>query len=278
MSRAERLRRQKAARARRNLLLVMCGLAVIAALVFAFGLGDGDEKSDTESPAEVEIERVQFGQGAEAARVIAPVGIEGEAPIVVFMHGWGELDSEKYRAWMEHLARRGNVVIVPRYQTSTASPPEGVLSAALAGVRSALAAYPAQADSLVVVGHSAGGALAADYAAAAASDESLPDPVAVFAVYPGRAILGTGGIPAVAPTAIPPSTRILALGSPTDTVVGETPARELVETASAVPRDKRRFVRVTDPAVADHYAPLRDSDAVKAEFWRPLDALIDTAR
>lgn len=278
VSRASRLSRQKAARSRLKLGLAMGALAVIAGIALVLALAnEADEEFEAEPPR-VQLERTQFGQGASGARVVAPADAEGMAPTVIFLHGWGELGPGQYRAWIEHLARRGSAVIVPRYQTSAASPPQGVLEAALTGIRQALEAYPTQTQSLVVAGHSAGGALAADYAATAASDESLPDPAAIFAVYPGRAIFGTAGIPVIQPASILPSTRIVALGSPADTVVGESPARQLVRSASAVPRDQRQYVRVTNPAVADHYAPLRDSSAAKAEFWRPLDSLIAAAR
>jgi hypothetical protein len=43
------------------------------------------------------------------------------APVVVFLHGWGGTDPAFYRPWIDHLARRGNVVLWVRYQESVAT-------------------------------------------------------------------------------------------------------------------------------------------------------------
>jgi hypothetical protein len=96
----------------------------------------------------------------------------------------------------------------------------------------------------------------------------------VFAVYPGRAILGTAGIPVVDPGGIPPGTRLTTMGSPTDLVVGETPAREMVKSATAISPELRDYVRVRDPEIGDHYARLRSSKSVRITVWRVLDDLI----
>ena len=44
------------------------------------------------------------------------------APVVVFCHGWGALDPKGYRAWIDHIVRRGNIVIWPNYQASLLTP------------------------------------------------------------------------------------------------------------------------------------------------------------
>ena len=61
------------------------------------------------------------------------------APIVVFCHGWGALDPEGYRAWIDHIVRRGNIVIWPNYQASLLTPGGDFLPNAIAGIRAALA-------------------------------------------------------------------------------------------------------------------------------------------
>lgn len=85
---------------------------------------------------------------------------------------------------------RGLAVIAPRYQTRERTPPEAALDNALAGIRAALDRVPIRPGGVVVVGHSAGAALAADYAAVAAR-ERLPRARAVLAIYPGRIIRAT---------------------------------------------------------------------------------------
>ena len=102
---------------------------------------------------------------------------------MLFLHGWGGNEPRYYRPWLEHLAREGDAVIYPRYQDSVLEPPPQVLGNVLAGVRLALERIDEDPGSLVVAGHSAGGALAADYAAIARGAR-LPVPEAMFPVYP----------------------------------------------------------------------------------------------
>lgn len=222
------------------------------------------------------IVRQRYGRGASAVAVVRP-DAAGGLPTVIFLHGWGYHQASAYRRWIQHLARRGNAVIVPRYQRSLRSDPTRVRRAMLRGIRKALRHVDTAPDSLVVAGHSAGAALAADYAAVAAS-ERLPQPKAVFAVYPGRTIIGTPGIPAADPRRIPPGTRLLALAGAGDIVVGQVPAQELVKAAVQVPPSRRRYVLVKRSAVSDHLAPLRSGRAARRAFWRRLDGLIESAR
>ena len=228
-------------------------------------------------PSTTKLVRYSVGRGARGAAIVRPAGAAGPQPVVVFMHGWGLTGPDAYGRWIRHLARRGNTVIVPRYQVDAAADPSTVRAAAIAGIRRALRRVRPAPRTLVVAGHSAGAALAADYAATAAS-ERLPVPVAVYAVYPGRRILGyPAGIPEADPASIPANTRLLVLAGARDAVVGELPARQLVSRAASVRHDRRHLLRITG-AAADHLAPLRAGRAARRAFWRPLDRLVDRAR
>lgn len=225
------------------------------------------------------LERLEVGRGARGAVVVRPAYGEGARPGVLLFHGWREPVPE-YEPWARHLARQGNVVILPRYQDSTTSRPDRVLDNALAGIRAALAQAPVASGSLVAAGHSAGGALAADYAATMSRGGDLPAAAAgVFAVYPGRALLGfSGGIPPVDAGEVSAHTRVLVLVSRSDRVVGEAPGQELLSSFSGVPPSQRGLVRVTDPKVGDHYAPKRTGRDARRAFWRRLDGLIAASR
>lgn len=229
-------------------------------------------------PAPAPIVRYSAGRGARGAAIVRRAGRTGPRPVVVFLHGWGLTRASDYRGWIRHLAATGNTVVVPRYQRDEGDDPGLVRERMLAGVRRALRTAPVAEGSLVVAGHSAGAALAADYAAVAES-AGLPRPAAVFAVYPGRAILGfPGGIPEADLGRIPGDTRLVALAGAQDAVVGTQPAARLVARASGIPRDRRRLVTVSDPRVTDHFAPTRSDPAARAAFWRRLDRLIVRAR
>ncbi|HZW52314.1 MAG TPA: alpha/beta hydrolase [Rudaea sp.] len=113
------------------------------------------------------------------------------APIVVFCHGWGALDPKGYRAWIDHIVRRGNIVIWPNYQASLLTPGGDFLPNAIVGIRAALADLEngsagicPELDHVAIVGHSAGGVLSAQIAAAAARND-LPVFRAVVPVEPG---------------------------------------------------------------------------------------------
>lgn len=245
-------------------------LAAVAVLVAGCGSarGDGDPRR---------IVTEQVGRGPQTAFVIRP-DVDGPLPVVLFLHGWGATLPPNYRPWLDHLARRGNAVIYPRYQDSVLTPPDQALGNLIAGVRLALGRVEVRRDTLVVAGHSAGGALAADYAAVART-AGLPVPRAIFAAYPGRRLRDVApSIPEVAPRLIPAATRIVALGGARDAVVGTAPARRIVRAATSVPRAARRYVLVRDPAVSDHLGPQRAGPVTRRTFWRRLDALIAEVR
>lgn len=224
------------------------------------------------------IVRFGVGRGSRGAAIVRRAGVSGPQPVVIFLHGWGLTEPSAYRGWIRHLAAMGNTVIVPRYQRDARSDPRRVRRWALAGIRQALRRMEVAPGSLVVAGHSAGAALAVDYAASARSS-GLPRPVAVFAVYPGRSILGyPSGIPEVDPSRIPRQTFLTVMAGTSDTVVGIEPARTLYRRASAVRPERRQLIIVGRAGVADHYAPTRSSPAVRRTFWRRLDRLLASSR
>ena len=186
---------------------------------------------------------------------------------VIFLHGWGGVSPNGYRAWINHLVDNGHVVVFPRYQRTPVSPPSRALPNAIKGIRAAFAEL-GNDQPVVVVGHSAGGALAFDYAALARS-EGLPVPAAIMAVYPGG---GSWGLPAGLQPGVPRSTQVLTLASDGDHVVG-------TETATKVMRDTGhgRLVMVTAAGARDHLAPTRDTAVTRRVFWQPLDALLRSA-
>jgi len=230
-------------------------LLAAAALLLA---GCGGEELVTE----------RIGDGPAAVTIIRPEGLEEDVPVVLFLHGWGATEPRAYRPWLEHLAREGNAVVYPRYQDSFAEPPAQVLGNVVLGVRAALDRLDEDPGSLVAAGHSAGGALASDYAAVARS-VGLPVPRAVFAAYPGRRFAGARiGIPEAGP--IPRGVAVLALRGADDRVVDQGAAREIGA--------RGRLDVVGAAGARDHLAPQRDDPVSRREFWDRLDALIDAAR
>ena len=217
-------------------------------------------------------ERADVGHGAQGAAIFRPAGASGApGPVVIFLHGWVAIDPARYGAWIGHLVRAGNTVIFPAYQTKPAYDTIAPLSNLLAGVRAALGQVEFAPGRLVLAGHSAGGALAADYAAVAA-DHGLPAPAAVFSVYPGRKLNHLRvPIPTVDLAPIAPGTRVRVLVGERDTAVGSATGRRIVLSAT---RADATLTVVRDDDVDQHSAPRTFDGAAQRTFWAPLDALI----
>ena len=220
-----------------------------------------------------DAERVDVGSGAQGAAIFRPRGVPAwhARPVVIFLHGWVAIDPARYGPWIGHLVRGGSTVIYPAYQTKPTRDTVTPLANVMAGVRTALGQVAIAPGRLVVAGHSAGGALAADYAAVAAAN-GLPAPTAVFSVYPGRRLRHlTTALPEFDLASIAPGTRLLAYAGERDSAVGSGAAKRIV--AGAVHADARLQV-VRDDAVDDHSAPRRYDDSARQTFWEPLDALV----
>jgi len=55
-------------------------------------------------------------QGSEYWLFTPAAPLPAQAPLVVFVHGWSLMQPDLYRAWIEHIVRRGAIVLYPRYQ------------------------------------------------------------------------------------------------------------------------------------------------------------------
>jgi len=248
----------------------LAGLVVVAVVLLPSG------GSRSPAPTTAPLRRITVGTGATGATIVLRGSPAGRRRVVVLLHGWKLLGPEAYRRWSEHLVRLGSIVILPRYQTATAQDTSAVLANAEVGIRAALDRLRLRPSSLVVAGHSAGAALAADYAATA-TDAGLPAPAAVFAVYPGRAIRDNPPIPEADASQIAADTRIVVLAGASDDLVGEGPARELVAAATGVPPERRKLVVVDTPGADKHFDPVLDGPPVRREIWRRLDRLVTAA-
>ncbi len=215
------------------------------------------------------------GEGARGAWVLRRRGGPREAPVVLFLHGWTAVDPASYGPWLAHLVRRGSTVVYPVYQDAPFLAPAVAFAGVVAGVRAALAAERLPRTRWVVAGHSAGGAMSADYAASARR-LGLPPARAVFAAYPGRQIRGIPlRLPEVDPAGIPAATRLVALYGADDRTVGAITAKRTIARART---RREELVRVGDPTVDDHLGPQRAGPATRRIFWRRLDALITATR
>lgn len=216
------------------------------------------------------VER-EIGRGATGAWIFLPDSPSPHAiPVIIFAHGWAALTPDPYAAWIDHLVRRGNIVIYPRYQQSLLTPPSRFLGNALGGVGASLDALAAgrfgvrpDLARVAAIGHSAGGIVAAGIAAQAAG-RHLPAIKALMVVEPGS---GDGRVPLADLSTIPRGTLLLGVVGADDQRAGAADARRIFAGATAVaPRDRSLLEMSSDahgmPALlANHFAPTAERGA-----------------
>lgn len=207
----------------------------------------------------------------------------GPVPLILFFHAFYGTDPDVCRAWIDHLVRRGAVVVYPDFQplpegldklceVSCSEADQPTLPLALTAIRAALVELEngnhvaVDLTRVGVAGHSLGGVLAAKYAAMA-TGEGLPVASALFLMMPGCDCDYATEV-----ATIPATTRVVMLVNKVDDVVTEDMARTMWSTMTAVPLDQRDYIRLVSdmhgqpPLLAQHPLPATNGD------WDPLDA------
>jgi predicted esterase len=241
-----------------------------------------------------------YGEGDLQYWLLEPADPKPEsAPVVIFSHGWGAMDTNSYSAWLRHIVRRGNIVIYPRYQASLRTPPANMSSNAIAATATALKQLQTeeghvrpQQDKVCAVGHSAGGNISAGIAARAAAN-GLPPIKAVMCVEPGKS-WGPKPIPLDNVNSIPASTLLLTVAGDQDNIVKDIDAKRVIKESVLVPAKNKNFVRMISddhgepPLRATHFCPVGISANRNANdkwvdaldyfgTWKLFDALEDAA-
>ena len=248
--------------------------ALVAAVAALAGCGEEQRAEDrpatTPAPrglvTQMDAERYG-GPGPTGVWVLRPEG--RSKGVVLFLHGWTAARPDVYRAWLEHLVDDGRTVVYPQYQAPPFLSPSTAFGALVAGVKTAVAEAELPTEGWVVAGHSAGGAMSADYAASA-QELGLPVPRAVVSVYPGRSIRRIPiGLPTLPLDTIPETTDVVVLAGDDDRTVGTTEARRIARETGG------RFLLVRDPRLDDHLAPQRERGSY---LWDVLDAVLSGSR
>ena len=217
-----------------------------------------------------EVEARRFGEAPHGFWIFRPAPIPDDAtplPIVVFLHGYTQLDPEAYRAWIDHIVKRGAVVIYPDYQDEEhlGADFETVADTAAEAVRRAIdllvaTDQPVDASRLTLVGHSVGGILSV-LLADQGRYPNLPVADVIFSVQPGGC-RDCGSTPEGAGVPIPPTlnlpkdSALVFLTGDADLVVGTSGASALWPVANALPQ--RAWATVPSdvhggtPLVSDH--------------------------
>lgn len=157
------------------------------------------------------------------------------APVVVFMHGYGAYNPAVYGKWIDHLVKKGNIVIFPRYQRNLFSPtPDEFIANTIKGIRGALdtlcngSHLVPDTSGFTMVGHSFGGAIIANMLADW-NDFKVPMPKGVFLASPGT---GPFKFPLESYKEIPADIKLLIMVSDGDKTVGDEFGILVFETAT----------------------------------------------
>ena len=291
-------------------LLTSVLLLLLATLPPSASAGEGDDRKGVrDAPAypHRKVRRVEMGTGVRSYWLFEPADPTPErAPVIVFQHGWLAMNPGVYGAWIEHLARRGSIVIYPRYQEGWIDSSDHFLKNSIDATRDALDVLQTSAAHVkpdlkrfALIGHSTGGVLSVQMAAVARR-RGLPTPRAIIAVTPGEVRRTKGPSPAD----IPAESTLVIIAAEHDLAVGDAQARLLFAEARTIPADRKLFVlyrtdlRGRPGLFADHLAataslaafdtgdgPLHDfqmsQGAVNAldrsGIWRIADLTLDAA-
>lgn len=211
-----------------------------------------------------------YGQGAQQYWIFEPASPKpNSAPVIVFNHGWAATNPLIYQAWINHLVKKGNIVIFPRYQNNIFDSSDNFTQNAIYSVKDALKQLQSgdhvrpQMENLAIVGHSAGGLISINMAAQASS-AGIPLPKAVFCVEPGKSRSGEDKMGPVMENLsnISPNTLLLTLAGDRDDIVGNSDAKKIISDTPQIPVENKDYVlMVSDdygnpPLEADHLAPL----------------------
>jgi pimeloyl-ACP methyl ester carboxylesterase len=246
--------------------------------------------------AHTQVRAELHGSGPQAYWLFEPAEPTPEtAPLIAFNHGWGAMDPRTYRAWINHIVRRGNIVVYPLYQDSLRSAANTFTPNAIAAVHDAIRTLQSepghvkpQLDKFALVGHSMGGPISANMAATWET-EGLPVPRAIMCVEPGKtwgrpwAVIGLSDL-----KQIPADTLLLSVVGEDDRLVRDVDAKRIFNESTQVPLENKNFITLVSddhgsPALrANHMAPVawtnRTVDALDYfGLWKLFDGLTDAA-
>lgn len=192
------------------------------------------------------------GQASAATYVYHAAGpAAAPRPVVVLFHSWGAANPQFYGGWIEHLARKGHLVLFPRFQDVNRTRPAEATARAAGLIKDALDALAEDPEArpdrgrVAYIGHLAGAAIALNLAADAKADE-LPGPKLVMAVMPGGIASDekSRGILLEDLSAIAPSTLLITMSGDRDYLPTDRAARRILKETTGIPASRKLFMRV----------------------------------
>ena len=220
--------------------------------------------------------KTRYKWGAQLYWIFEPFGPKPEsAPLIVFNHGWSAMHPVFYRAWIDHIVKKGNIVVFPRYQAGLVRGFTDNTINAINAVKDAIETLNKgwhvrpNLDKFAILGHSLGGAITANMAALAA-EEGLPIPKAVMPIQPYVDPITSEDF-----SKISNETMMILITGEDDNVAGNESAKIIFENTTQIPLSQKDFIiQVTDTygspdLIADHHSPV----CIQRYFFNTVDAM-----
>ena len=213
------------------------------------------------------VTKNRYGKGGQEYWIFEPDSPKPRtAPVIVFLHGWGGMNPLYYGAWVDHLVKRGNIVVYPRYQANLLTSVNDFTPNTISAVKDAVTRLQTEKghitpdfNKFATVGHSLGGVLAANVAALAA-ESKLPRVRAVMAVEPGITESPIN-VSLADLKRIPAETLLLAIAGDQDSLVRDIDAKRIYYESTLIPANNKDFILLvsdshgTPVLQASHRAP-----------------------
>lgn len=207
-----------------------------------------------------EVKKRTVGTASAATYVFHGVGAPSKPrPVVVFLHSWGAANPGLYGGWIDHLARKGNLVLFPRFQEVNRTRPADATKMAGDLIKNALAELDKDPEArpdrerVAYLGHLAGVPIALNLAIGA-GQEGLPSPKLVFALMPGGIASDpkSRGIPLDNLAGVDTSVMLITMSGDRDYLPADRAARRILQETTAIPPTRKLFMRVSSD---DHGFP-----------------------
>ena len=214
----------------------------------------------------------EYGSAEEQFWIFEPVDPKPDsADVIAFIHGLADVNPQVYGGWINHLVRKGNIVIFPRYQMGDIGESDTAFSS-FAGL-----AIKAAFDTLThpnhviprlnhfaIAGHSYGGLMTANMGIIN-DDFGFPAPKCLFVAEAYNDAANTVRIPNY--NIMPADMKMQIVVGQNDAIVGNTFGRFLMDSTINVNTSHKNYIKLKpdnhgSPAIAaDHSDPMSKLDA-----------------
>lgn len=187
------------------------------------------------------------------------------ADVIVFNHGYGVFNPGPYGQWIEHLVRKGNIVIFPKYQVSDLSLPNTYTPNAIIGIQDAFTELQTNPNRVkprmehyAIIGHSYGGVITSNIVTEYATN-GLPKPQCFMLCQPGTGGLNSGRLTTY--SGMETDYKALIVVGNDDIIVGDAFGREIMDSTN-IPTTQKNYIT--------HFADNYGSPIIEASHNEPL--------